>query len=103
MQAATPLNMETPTKSSGNTDRGLMKKLKRFDALAMSIGNSNVGDAEGGAEHCVSQRFVSQLTLLRPFSCFLDGLYLLVDQSGTLSGSLVWNPPFAYISGNFFH
>ncbi|ONI23335.1 hypothetical protein PRUPE_2G182800 [Prunus persica] len=53
--AATPLNMETPTKSSGNADRGLMKKLKRFDALAMSIGNSNVGDAEGGAEHSVSQ------------------------------------------------
>lgn len=53
--AATPLNMETPMKSSGNTDRGLMKKLKRFDALAMSIGNSNVGDAEGGAEHSVSQ------------------------------------------------
>ncbi|KAF5945015.1 hypothetical protein HYC85_015243 [Camellia sinensis] len=36
--AAIP-NMETPTKSSGNTDQGLVKKLKEFDGLAMSIGN----------------------------------------------------------------
>ncbi|XP_009377247.2 common plant regulatory factor 1 [Pyrus x bretschneideri] len=53
--AVTPLNMETPTKSSGNTDRGLMKKLKGFDGLAMSIGSGNVMNAEGGAERSLSQ------------------------------------------------
>ncbi|XP_048421611.1 common plant regulatory factor 1 isoform X3 [Pyrus x bretschneideri] len=53
--AATPLNMETPTKSSGNTERGLMKKLKEFDGLAMSIGSGNVTNAEGGAEQSLSQ------------------------------------------------
>lgn len=31
----------TPTKSTGNTDNGLMKKLKEFDGLAMSLGNGN--------------------------------------------------------------
>ncbi|KAE9463099.1 hypothetical protein C3L33_04990, partial [Rhododendron williamsianum] len=45
--AAMP-NMETPTKSSGNTDQGLLKKLKRFDGLAMSIGNGNSTDSAGG-------------------------------------------------------
>ncbi|KAM2280413.1 hypothetical protein ACFX1S_041138 [Malus domestica] len=53
--AATPLNMETPTKSSGNTERGLMKKLKEFDGLAMSIGSGNVMNAEGGAEQSLSR------------------------------------------------
>ncbi|KAF3439911.1 hypothetical protein FNV43_RR18189 [Rhamnella rubrinervis] len=53
--AVTPLSMELPTKSSGNTDKGLMKKLKGFDALAMSIGNGNVENAEGGAEQRLSQ------------------------------------------------
>ncbi|XWS46176.1 hypothetical protein CRYUN_Cryun14cG0042200 [Craigia yunnanensis] len=48
MQAATPV--ETPTKSSGNTERGLMKKLKGFDGLAMSIGNGAAENAKGGAE-----------------------------------------------------
>ncbi|EEF50624.1 Common plant regulatory factor CPRF-1, putative [Ricinus communis] len=48
--AVTPLNVETPTKSTGNADRGLIKKLKGFDGLAMSIGNghSKVESAEGG-------------------------------------------------------
>ncbi|XP_004510715.1 common plant regulatory factor 1-like [Cicer arietinum] len=50
--AAGTLSIETPTKSSGNTDQGLMKKLKGFDGLAMSIGNSN---AERGAENRLSQ------------------------------------------------
>ncbi|KAG2295881.1 hypothetical protein Bca52824_042550 [Brassica carinata] len=36
----TPLNMDTPTKSTGNTDNGLMKKLKEFDGLAMSLGTA---------------------------------------------------------------
>ncbi|KAI8023622.1 Common plant regulatory factor 1 [Camellia lanceoleosa] len=47
--AAIP-NMETPTKSSGNTDQGLVKKLKEFDGLAMSLGNGNADSAEGGAD-----------------------------------------------------
>ncbi|XWS76925.1 hypothetical protein CRYUN_Cryun01aG0219100 [Craigia yunnanensis] len=51
--AATPV--ETPTKSSGNTERGLMKKLKGFDALAMSIGNGTAENAEDGAEPRLSQ------------------------------------------------
>ncbi|XVF73081.1 hypothetical protein PTKIN_Ptkin12aG0172500 [Pterospermum kingtungense] len=51
--AVTPA--ETPTKSSGNTERGLMKKLKGFDGLAMSIGNGTAENAEGGAEPRMSQ------------------------------------------------
>ncbi|XVF80173.1 hypothetical protein PTKIN_Ptkin15bG0049700 [Pterospermum kingtungense] len=51
--AATPV--ETPTKSSGNTEQGLMKKLKGFDGLAMSIGNGTAENAEGGAEPRLSQ------------------------------------------------
>ncbi|XP_059456657.1 common plant regulatory factor 1 isoform X2 [Corylus avellana] len=52
--AVTPLSIETPTKS-GNTDRGLMKKLKEFDGLAMSIGNGTAEIAVGGAEHRLSE------------------------------------------------
>ncbi|XP_050280187.1 common plant regulatory factor 1-like isoform X4 [Quercus robur] len=52
--AVTPMSIETPTKS-GNTDRGLMKKLKEFDGLAMSIGNGAAESLEGGAEHRLSQ------------------------------------------------
>nr|KJB49513.1 hypothetical protein B456_008G123200 [Gossypium raimondii] len=51
MQAAP----ETPTKFSGNTNGGLMKKLKGFDGLAMSIGNSTAENAESGAEPRPSQ------------------------------------------------
>ncbi|VVB13868.1 unnamed protein product [Arabis nemorensis] len=43
----TQLSIDTPTKSTGNTDNGLMKKLKEFDGLAMSLGN---GNTENGAE-----------------------------------------------------
>ncbi|CAN1157245.1 G-box-binding factor 3 [Linum perenne] len=52
---AAPLSVETPTKSSGNTDQSLMKKLKGFDGLAMSIGNGN-GTAESadGGDHRLS-------------------------------------------------
>ncbi|XP_058738733.1 common plant regulatory factor 1-like isoform X2 [Vicia villosa] len=50
----TPLSLETPTKSSGNTDQGLMKKLKGFDGLAMSIGNGHAESAEPGAESRLS-------------------------------------------------
>lgn len=51
----TPLSIETPPKSSGNTDQGLMKKLKGFDGLAMSIGNGHAESAEPGAESRQSQ------------------------------------------------
>ncbi|GMI95448.1 hypothetical protein HRI_003214000 [Hibiscus trionum] len=47
--------VETPTKSSGNINQGLMKKLKRFDGLAMLIGNGSAENAEGGAEPQPSQ------------------------------------------------
>ncbi|CAL5331768.1 unnamed protein product [Camellia sinensis] len=53
-QTAAP-NAETPTKSSGNTDQSLLKKMKGFDGLAMSIGNGNADSAEGGAKHVHSQ------------------------------------------------
>lgn len=58
LQAVMPLRTETPTKSSGNSDRGLMKKLKGFDGLAMSIGSVNAESADDGAEHRLSQRCV---------------------------------------------
>ncbi|CAK9165818.1 unnamed protein product [Ilex paraguariensis] len=51
--AASPLGMDTPAKSSANTDQGLMKKWKGFEGLAMSIGNAN--SAEGGVDHGLSQ------------------------------------------------
>lgn len=48
-----PLSIDSPAKSSGNSDRGLMKKLKGFDGLAMSIGNGNgaVGGNDNGISH----------------------------------------------------
>ncbi|KAK1560225.1 hypothetical protein Q3G72_023750 [Acer saccharum] len=48
--AVTPLNPEVATKSPRNSERGLMKKLKGFDGLAMSIGNGNADNAEVRAE-----------------------------------------------------
>ncbi|XP_061363358.1 common plant regulatory factor 1-like isoform X2 [Gastrolobium bilobum] len=51
----TPLSIETPPKTSGNTDQGLMKKLKGFDGLAMTIGNGHAESAEHGAENRLSQ------------------------------------------------
>ena len=54
MQVGTPLSMDTPTKSSGNTDQGFLKKLKGFDGLAMSIGNGNAESTEHGNENRLS-------------------------------------------------
>ena len=54
MQVGTPLSMDTPTKSSGNTDQGFVKKLKGFGGLAMSIGNGNAESAERGNENRLS-------------------------------------------------
>ncbi|XP_049935947.1 G-box-binding factor 3-like [Nymphaea colorata] len=47
---------ETPSKSSNSKDQGLVKKLKGFGGLAVSIGNGNV-DASGGQTHGQSQRY----------------------------------------------
>lgn len=59
LQVTTPLNMDAPANSPGNTDHGFMKKLKEFDGLAMSISNNKVGSAEhSSSEHRSSQRFV---------------------------------------------
>ncbi|KVH91092.1 G-box binding, MFMR [Cynara cardunculus var. scolymus] len=52
--ATSPLNVDSPAKSSGDSDRGLMKKLKGFDGLAMSIGNGNGDGAEGGNDNGIS-------------------------------------------------
>ncbi|KAG2295886.1 hypothetical protein Bca52824_042555 [Brassica carinata] len=49
-QAGTPLNIDIPTKSTGNTDNGLMKKLKEFDGLAMSLGIGNPPENNGDDE-----------------------------------------------------
>ncbi|KAB2056418.1 hypothetical protein ES319_A11G100800v1 [Gossypium barbadense] len=48
LAAAGPV--ETPVKSPGNTEQGLMKKLKGFDGLAISIGNGTAKNAEGRAK-----------------------------------------------------
>lgn len=50
---ASPMSIDSPVKSSGNSDRGLIKKLKKFDGLAMSIGNGNShssGETGGSSE-----------------------------------------------------
>lgn len=78
-QAVTPLGIETPTKS-GNTDRGLMKKLKEFDGLAMSIGNGTAEIAESGAEHRLSQRFVESFSrLCNMLTCIFFRIWFHVD------------------------
>ncbi|XP_019423845.1 PREDICTED: G-box-binding factor 3-like isoform X1 [Lupinus angustifolius] len=51
----TPLSIETTPKLSGNADQGLMKKLKGFDVLAMSIGNGYAESAEHGSENRLLQ------------------------------------------------
>lgn len=65
-----PSSMDIPSKSSNSKDRGLMKKLKGFDGLAVSIGHVNaeitVGDGSGQ-----SQRFVC-LELQLCFFFFTD-------------------------------
>ncbi|XP_047318342.1 common plant regulatory factor 1-like [Impatiens glandulifera] len=49
------VNAEAPSKSSGNTEQSLMKKLKGFDGLAMSIGNNNADNGGGVANQTDSQ------------------------------------------------
>lgn len=50
-----PLQIDIPTKSSENTGCSLMKKLKGFNGLVMSIGNGNTDHAEGGTDQDLSQ------------------------------------------------
>ncbi|KAK6158835.1 hypothetical protein DH2020_006149 [Rehmannia glutinosa] len=52
--ASTALSMETPAKSSGNTDGGFVKKLKEFDGLAISIGNGNGDSTDHGTDRRLS-------------------------------------------------
>ncbi|XP_039062646.1 G-box-binding factor 3-like isoform X2 [Hibiscus syriacus] len=47
--------VETPTKPSGNTNQGLLKKLKGFGGLTMSVGNSSAENAKSGAEPQLSR------------------------------------------------
>eukprot|EP00262_Sarcandra_glabra_P018249 TRINITY_DN6482_c0_g1_i1.p1 TRINITY_DN6482_c0_g1~~TRINITY_DN6482_c0_g1_i1.p1 ORF type:complete len:429 (+),score=97.52 TRINITY_DN6482_c0_g1_i1:307-1593(+) len=51
---ATPLSIETPVKSPSNKDRGLVKKLKGSDGLAVSVGNGNADNISGGTMHGLS-------------------------------------------------
>lgn len=48
---AGPMSIDSPAKSSANSDRGLLKKLKGFDGLAMSIGN---GNGDSGNDNAIS-------------------------------------------------
>ncbi|XP_042066616.1 common plant regulatory factor 1-like isoform X3 [Salvia splendens] len=48
--AGTAMSVETPAKSSGNTDGVVVKKLKEFDGLAISICNGNGDGTENGTE-----------------------------------------------------
>ncbi|CAA0827220.1 G-box-binding factor 3 [Striga hermonthica] len=52
--ASTTLNMETPAKSSGNTDGDSVKKQKEFDGLPMVISNGNGDSADHGTERKMS-------------------------------------------------
>ncbi|XLT67295.1 hypothetical protein HN873_023734 [Arachis hypogaea] len=65
----TPLSMETPPKSA-NSDRDLMKKLKGFEGLAMSIGNGHTDSIELRTENKLSQRFVSLFSFYINFCRF---------------------------------
>ncbi|KAJ4955466.1 hypothetical protein NE237_012249 [Protea cynaroides] len=52
---ATHLSVEVPAKSSTIKEEGLMRKLKGFDGLAVSVGNGNAENATGGSIHEMSQ------------------------------------------------
>ncbi|KAF3648290.1 Common plant regulatory factor 1 [Capsicum annuum] len=49
------LSLDASAKSSGNSERGLMKKLKEFEGLAMSLGNGSADNVEGGTDNGHSQ------------------------------------------------
>ncbi|KAK4339355.1 hypothetical protein RND71_040817 [Anisodus tanguticus] len=45
------LSLDASAKSSGNSDRGMMTKLKEFEGLAMSLGNGSADNVEGGTDN----------------------------------------------------
>lgn len=49
------LSLDASAKSLGNSDRGLMTKLKEFEGLAMSLGNGSTDNVEGGTDNGHSQ------------------------------------------------
>ncbi|CAN4108367.1 unnamed protein product [Withania somnifera] len=49
------LSLDASAKSSGNSDRGVMTKLKEFEGLAMSLGNGSADNVEGGTDNGHSQ------------------------------------------------
>ncbi|MCD7460456.1 Common plant regulatory factor [Datura stramonium] len=49
------LSLDASAKSSGNSDRGMMTKLKEFEGLAMSLGNGSSDNVEGGTDNGHSQ------------------------------------------------
>nr|XP_016486175.1 PREDICTED: transcriptional activator TAF-1-like isoform X1 [Nicotiana tabacum] len=53
---AASLSMDPSAKTSGDTNQGLMSKLKGSDGLGMSIGNCSVDNGDG-TDHGPSQRF----------------------------------------------
>lgn len=55
MQVTTPSRTAKGAKLPSNRDLGLIKKLKGFDGLVVSLGNGDAGSGE------VSQRFVDTL------------------------------------------
>lgn len=49
------LSLDASAKSSGNSDRGFVTKLKEFEGLAMSLGNASTDNVEGGTDNGHSQ------------------------------------------------
>lgn len=101
----TPLNLEAPANSPGNTDQGFMKKLKEFDGLAMSISNNKAGSAEHSSGPRNSQRFVMRLgdvifhSLIESYTMF--GFSFSSENDDSSNGSDgnttgVWTPPFFF-------
>lgn len=88
MQGSAPGSMEASSaKLPGNADRSLMKKLKSFDGLAMSIGNG-IADS---AEQKKSQRSVElwhlQLQIVLPLwilLVFFFYLYIIYKRRPTI-------------------
>lgn len=72
--------MDPSAKTSGDTNQGLMSKLKGSDGLGMSIGNCSVDNGDG-TDHGPSQRFVQyQLMLGIIFSYLRTMLDCVIDR-----------------------
>jgi len=80
LQVTTPLTIDAPANSAGNSDHGFMKKLKEFDGLAMSISNNKVGSAEhSSSEHRSSQRFVKLASTLPNSERYIESNVVLIS------------------------